>query len=173
MQRHPLLRELPPEARQRERGRTEIRSCPGEDLRSQIILPLDIETKRTGRRTKPSQSPRVTDTGPCGIEATSRPSQRAKQSVKRTSTTGCGTSTIGSTGEGDGTKGVEKTRETWKGEGVGCLIFSMKRWLCFLCHEKDERKYLGPRLPVFAIGLGGTRGAALFVVWPKRVVLCL
>ena len=49
----------------------------------------------------------------------------------------------------------------------------MKRCLCFLCHEKDERKYLGPRLPVFAVGLGGTRGAALFVVWPKRVVLCL
>ena len=110
VQRHPLLRELPPEVRQRERGRTEIRSCPGGDLRSQIILPLDIKTKRTGRRTEPSQSPRVTGTGQCGIGATSRPSQKARQSVKRTSTTGCGTSTIGSTGEGDGFKGVEKTR---------------------------------------------------------------
>ena len=41
------------------------------------------------------------------------------------------------------------------------------------CVKRKTNRYLGPRLPAFAAGLGGTRGVTFFVVWPKGVALGL
>ena len=127
----------------RERGKSETRSCKKPQKPDH-----PPRASRVGQSIKPFPSlktPKATDIGQVGTVVINRPSQRAEQSVRRTSTTGSGTSTIESRGDGDGLQGTQKARgsgeapssSTWKSRGGD---------------EKRERKREEPKSQV---GCGG------------------